>query len=756
MRKTSFWKRISAAFLAAALCMGSLPAGAQEVEGTAMGRYLEEDLTLPEEDFMAYDIVCTKEGTLRVVGNGSQGYGLWDSTDGGATWEQTGTFPKEYDEAFFLTMSLSPVGGGVAVNFDVKLDEDGNAEEERLCFLSFDSQGTVKETEIGVEYWLSNLEFTRDGSLVGVTNKGGAYLVDPTTGEALQELAASEVEVAGVSGSEALLIGNGTLRRYDLAAGEPLEGDAALEEMLFSLNQTYEPATTYGQEINFAEDEEGRLYFVTRQGIYSHVMGGGTVEQVVDGTLNTLSDPANTLIGMAVQNQIFYVLCMDGNGKTILRRYAYDAAVASVPERELTIYSLHQDDAVTQAAVMFQKEHPDTFVNYQVGLSGTDGVTVSDALRTLNTDILAGNGPDILVLDGMSVATYAEQGLLTDLAPILKEMDDQEGLLENIVYGYQQGEMVPAVPTRFAIPMVAGAKNQVEAFQSISQLPDFAGETGAMIPSEIIYLPERLYPFYAARWQQEDGTMNQEVLTEYLQCIRQSYENFQAAADEQDLEMLSYFQQTLAEVDPSRTLGLYYYLDPYGFDAFQFLQSDKGISFGMLCGIMDYAALSSVNVANGNCSAKVFYGQEPEIYLPLATMGILSSSKEQEAAADFLKFLLSEKGQLATISGYAGFAVNEKAFQENISAGFGENEGMTASAGNSNGEMLELEYTWPTKEEQETLTAGVAKLKQPGSLEEVPRNTVIGEARRCMYGEISAEEAASSIMQKINLYLAEG
>lgn len=756
MRKTSFWKRISAALLTAGLCMGSLPAGAQEVEGTAMGRYLEGDLTLPEENFRAYDIVRTQEETLRVAGNGSQGYSIWDSADGGVTWEQTGTFPEEYNEEAFLTMSLSPAGGGAAVNYEVQLDEEGNVEEEKLCFLSFDSQGTVTKTEISTDYWLSSLEFTRDGSLVGVTSKGAAYLVDPGTGEALQELVTSEVEVAGVSGTEALLIGNGSLRRYDLAAGELLEGDTTLEDMLFSLNQSYAASTTYGQEIDFAEDEEGRLYFVTSQGIYSHVMGGSTVEQVVDGTLNTLSDPSNTLLGMTVQNQIFYVLCMDGNGTSVLRRYAYDATVSSVPERELTIYSLHQDDAITQAAVMFQKEHPDTFVNYQVGLSGTDGVTASDALRTLNTDILAGNGPDILVLDGMSVDTYAEQGLLTDLAPILKEVDEQEGLLKNIVYGYQQGELVPAVPTRFAIPMAAGAKEQVEAFQSLSQIPDFAGEAGAMLSSEILYLPERLYPFYAARWQQEDGTINQKVLTEYLQCIRQSYDNYKAAADAQDLEMLSYFQQILAEVDPAATLGLYYYLDSYGFDAFQFLQSDNGISFGMLCGIMEYCALSSANVANGDCVTKVFSGQEPEVYLPLATMGILSSSKEPEAAADFLRFLLSEKGQMGTISGYAGFAVNAKAFQENISEGFWENEGMTASAGSDDGEFLELEYTWPTKEEQEALTAGVAKLEQPGSLEEIPRNTVIGEARRCMYGEISAEEAASSIMQKINLYLAEG
>lgn len=38
----------------------------------------------------------------------------------------------------------------------------------------------------------------------------------------------------------------------------------------------------------------------------------------------------------------------------------------------------------------------------EIGLTGEDGMTEADALRTLNTEILAGSGPDILRLDGMS------------------------------------------------------------------------------------------------------------------------------------------------------------------------------------------------------------------------------------------------------------------------------------------------------------------------------------------------------------------
>ena len=65
-------------------------------------------------------------------------------------------------------------------------------------------------------------------------------------------------------------------------------------------------------------------------------------------------------------------------------------------------------------------------------MSGNDGVTRTDALKTLNTEIMAGKGPDILILDGISSETYAEQGMLEDLSGILKEA----GLLDNIESAY--------------------------------------------------------------------------------------------------------------------------------------------------------------------------------------------------------------------------------------------------------------------------------------------------------------------------------
>ena len=94
--------------------------------------------------------------------------------------------------------------------------------------------------------------------------------------------------------------------------------------------------------------------------------------------------------------------------------YKYSADTPTVPDTELTIYSLEENSGIRQAVVMFQKKYPDIYLTLETGMSGNDGVTRTDALKTLNTEIMAGKGPDILILDGISSETYIEQGMLED------------------------------------------------------------------------------------------------------------------------------------------------------------------------------------------------------------------------------------------------------------------------------------------------------------------------------------------------------
>ena len=76
------------------------------------------------------------------------------------------------------------------------------------------------------------------------------------------------------------------------------------------------------------------------------------------------------------------------------------------------------------------------FVKKIIGMSGSDGVTADDAIKSLNTEVLAGKGPDVLVLDGLPADSYVEKGALCDISNYVVQANESEGLFTNIMDAY--------------------------------------------------------------------------------------------------------------------------------------------------------------------------------------------------------------------------------------------------------------------------------------------------------------------------------
>ena len=89
---------------------------------------------------------------------------------------------------------------------------------------------------------------------------------------------------------------------------------------------------------------------------------------------------------------------------------------------KITVYSLSEDDLVKQTISAYQTQYPNLFIEYQIGMD-EGGITREDALKKLNTQLLSGSGPDVIMLDGINIDTYAEKGVLMDLSDIVKEIE---------------------------------------------------------------------------------------------------------------------------------------------------------------------------------------------------------------------------------------------------------------------------------------------------------------------------------------------
>lgn len=107
------------------------------------------------------------------------------------------------------------------------------------------------------------------------------------------------------------------------------------------------------------------------------------------------------------------------------------------------LYTLKDNDQLWQSAKLFEEKFPEYQVVIDVGVSEEDGKTVSDAIRSLNTEIMAGNGPDIILMDGLPIVDYIEKGVLEDLSDMVESVKENgEEFFENVLSSYKKGEKV--------------------------------------------------------------------------------------------------------------------------------------------------------------------------------------------------------------------------------------------------------------------------------------------------------------------------
>ena len=60
-------------------------------------------------------------------------------------------------------------------------------------------------------------------------------------------------------------------------------------------------------------DEDNSLFYIDHTGVYRYVLGGSTVEQIIDGSLNSLSSPDTGTVAWGQDSDgNFYVGCNAG------------------------------------------------------------------------------------------------------------------------------------------------------------------------------------------------------------------------------------------------------------------------------------------------------------------------------------------------------------------------------------------------------------------------------------------------------------
>lgn len=741
-------KRILSIFLALALVLaGFAGCGKQEatapVAAAAKGRYVETEVALPMEGY-PQDMVTLSDGRLRVGLMTLEGEPHVFTREG-EDWQEDITLPQSLEELGTPDMlRLSPEG---SVFLSLVKDMGDGTYEYHLMLLP--PSGELRELSVdypGADekdgFLLGGADFTDSGKLMALFSFDDLREVDLDTGSLsgnLNELGIWVTMGVACAGEDTYLLDSDLCARVREGQQEKLTD--VLGDQLMASAKTDEGSR--GKNA-FWQNSQGYLFFTTGDGLYSFVPGGSVTEELVSANKSSFGDPSfmpRALTG--TEDGSFYVLGMLG-GEAVLCQYDFDANAPLQATQVLKLYSLYDDEDLRQIISHYQKSHPETDIHLEIGLSGEDGVTEADALRTLNTEILAGSGPDVLRLDGMSLDSYLEKDLFLDLSDLLGEIPT----LENITKCYETNGKVSVLPVAFAIPAVYGPRDLVESIHDLDSFVEAATQAldrsdadslmNGMIPALVT---DNIYDSCSAAWKTADGTLDSNALEAFIAANKAIYD-LDAPLRERYADILSQMDGDLG-ITPGEYTAIGGSRD--------ILMNGEAMSVGTLESMDIWSfALAGDEQLEGYTLAPLTL-QARGVFLPRQIYGVLNTTDIADTAKDFVRFLLGEEVQKRNLN--YGFPVNQTVFDKLIQEDKTANASFASSR--EGGEMISLTARYPSAQERKELAQWVQALTTPALTDRTIRTLITTQAADCMKGTCTAKEAADRALQSLNLYLSE-
>ncbi len=768
-------------------------------ENTAMGRYVETAIDLSEYCVRSDMINKRTDGALVI-----QDYynPMLISKDNGETWEQEDTewFSKLMEnDTYIMDMAYGPDGTAVVLynknsdddepdseNNEDSSDEDSldneNSENE-----SEDSEGSEKASEedsyrlepvgmiikpdgtqtpiqISVEeddVYMRNVWMSGDGRIFVSTLGTNIYEVkeDGTaekflTIEVRPELIAFQENLMIIDGSKF-----GDLILYDMKKKERVE-DQVLNDFV---SENYKERDVYNGgeyfDLFIFPGEEGVIYIAGKKGLHRHVIGGSTVEQIIDGSLSCFNNPAYILHGMVTLPDNEFI-ALFGGGKVV--RFTYNPDIPTVPNERIKVYSLKDNDTARQAITIYQSNNPEVYVEYEIGLGEDNSITRDDALKKLNTQIMAGEGPDLFILDDMPVDSYVNKGLLMDLSECLSSLQGENEIFESVKNAFQKEDKIYMIPCEIQLPMVQGKEKY------ISRMKDMEGIADALEDLRKEYTGDALIDactekgvmgifsmVCAPSWKTEEGELNKEAIEKFLLQCKRIY----------DAQMDGLSEKIIEDYKISNENMLAYYDMPRdtpelvrGLNWFNYLAGEMKILCGSLRSVDEFAEYRSVQRKKGY-EDDVYLpldGQSKNVFLPINLVGINAASESTERAQELLKVLLGKENQSYLFKGMpVNKAALEEAFlkeEEHVSE-----DGVFMSIGGSDrdGIMVDLEVYVLDEGQRQELRDWIENVNTPYVTDTVLEEAVYREGAGYLNGSQSLDETIKAIEQSVAIYMAE-
>lgn len=497
-----------------------------------------------------------------------------------------------------LMAVISGMIGGVGAHWIARLSKEGEV-------LSREQSGSIDKNEViglGVVNQEENICFFGFNGMGYVYDREGNFLnkID-------------ESEIGGFCG--AALDTDGAFVK--LLNGEQLyaefitgENAAKKKALIHSAIQTYASGDVHIYE----GDETYSFYFDDSTGLYGY-KEDGTVDCICLFSDIQLDSKNSKLTVLADGNIVAY--------DEELNELSYYEKSENKDERiilELAGLDFDLQEDVISLITRFNK----TNTKYRIHVN--DYRIYEDPATKLNTDLNAGEIPDIMYLSGVSYRNYVHKGMLADLLPFLTSADSgrlKSDLFSEVISGATEDGKLLQLGTGITGSYLMGKKATLGGREHFT--PEEFLELAEQLPNSETMFPEDISAIEALKWSVDVDDyvdwskwkcdFKTDTFEQLLEYAKEYNGEDTLGADESLQEELSGNQTALASFFLNNALGEYAYL--------QYLMQEREIT-----------PLATPSVTH---SGYGFTFENP--------FGIMENSKHKDGAWEFFEYFLSEKVQ---------------------------------------------------------------------------------------------------------------
>lgn len=413
-----------------------------------------------------------------------------------------------------------------------------------------------------------------------------------------------------------------------------------------------------------------------------------------------------------------------GRGPTMLLS---KTALADRPQKEVILLaSLYPSDALKQSVLDFNRSSDKYHVTIEsYGWDFYGGDANEDAYLRLDSSLVSKNGPDILDLAEVEAYKYAENGVLEDLSPYMKDgsVVRRENYLDNVLDGYTIGGRLIGIPTSFEFISWAGVTPEARILEEwtmpgimdlTEKYPDTKLFGAYYLDSSDFLLGQFCSPYYLERfvdWEEGNCSFDSEEFCRLLEWVKVQDGKKERPHDNE-------LQENIIERE-----------DMFEFESY----SSFIVRHGEDVAVHGYPSVDGKGI------------YVPEVY---GALGIISGSPHKEGAWEFLQYFLSQDDY-----GRRGYPTRldllDEQYEKEIDV---QKRGSVYYDANGNRIEYKLE-----KEQADTL------MRILESIDFTPRNSaeegivkiVLDEAAYLLDGSKTAKEVCGVIQNRAKLLLKE-